>query len=155
MTFDFTHMQHLDFIIFLTSKITYFYFPRPIYKYENWDSKRWETSNRRPFRSIILCGQSRTIVRLCCVFCKHNIFACAPILAQSHLIPSNGDKFYYFSSKTYCAMCQKGCFLMDTIVLNYFLICRTFWILIVSYDNNLKNSCSQSSLIPEPPPNGL
>jgi hypothetical protein len=27
--------------------------------------------------------------------------------------------------------------------LNYFLICEIFWILIVSYDENLKNSCSQ------------
>jgi len=43
------------------------------------------------------------------------IFACAQILAQSRLIASNGDKFYYFSSKTYCAMCQRGCSLMDTI----------------------------------------
>jgi len=30
--------------------------------------------------------------------------------------------------------------------LNYFLIFRISWILIVSYDKKLKNSCSQSSL---------
>jgi len=35
--------------------------------------------------------------------------------------------------------------------LNYFLICQIFWILIASYDKNLKNSSSQPSLIPEPP----
>jgi hypothetical protein len=35
--------------------------------------------------------------------------------------------------------------------LNYFLICQNFWILIASYDENLKNSCSQPSSIPEPP----
>jgi hypothetical protein len=34
--------------------------------------------------------------------------------------------------------------------LNTFLICWIFWILIVSYDKNLKASCSQQSLIPEP-----
>jgi hypothetical protein len=33
--------------------------------------------------------------------------------------------------------------------LNNFLICWIFWILIVSYDENLKDSCSQQ-LIPEP-----
>jgi hypothetical protein len=34
--------------------------------------------------------------------------------------------------------------------LNYFLICQIFWLLIVSYDENFKKTCSQPSLIPEP-----
>ncbi len=68
------------------------------------------------------------------------IFVKAPIEASTQNVTVMCECVIFFVSLTF----------IFTVVpfqiqhkLNYFLICEIFWILIVSYDENLKNSCSQ------------